>query len=123
MTKPTPSPRRARAEHLLRWPQAAVLIAALSVPLPSPAWGGITTGKIVRMDVANAGNLPFRVYLEGHPVLCTGGVAEGYLDDTDANYKVYVAALMMAKVTGATVTLYADVGAHSRCRIGYVAVQ
>jgi hypothetical protein len=118
-----PHSRRTQVGSLLNWPQAAALIAALALPLPSLAWGGITTGKISQMDVANARNLPFRVHLEGSPVLCEGGLAEGYVDDADANYKVYVAALMMAKATGATVTLYADVGAVGRCRIGYVTVR
>jgi hypothetical protein len=33
------------------------------------AWGGVTTGKIANLHVSRAGNLPFRVYLEGSPVL------------------------------------------------------
>lgn len=103
--------------------QAAALALGACLQLPAAAWGGITTGKIAQVHVTNAGNLPFRVYLEGSPVLCTGGLAEGYLDDTDANYKTYVATLLMAKATGASVTLYADVGQHSRCRIGYLVLQ
>ena len=87
------------------------------------AWGGVTTGKIAQLHVTSAGNLPCRVHLEGSPVLCVGGMSEGYLDDTDANYKTYVATLLMAKATGAGVTLYADLGQFSRCRIGYVVLQ
>jgi hypothetical protein len=109
--------------HALRLPVAALAACAAFLPLPAAAWGGITTGRIIQMDVSNAGNLPFRVALENYPVLCEGGTAEGYLDDSDANYKVYVAALMMAKATGATVTLYADLGAFGRCRIGYVSIR
>jgi len=90
---------------------------------PGCRLGGVTTGKIAQVHVTNAGNLPFRVYLEGAPVLCAGGLAEGYLDDTDANYKTNVATLLMAKATGASVTLHADVGQYSRCRIGYVVMQ
>lgn len=103
-------------------PVVAVALGAC-LHMPAAAWGGITTGKIVRLHVTGAGNLPFRVNLEGDPILCTGGLSEGYLDDTDGNYKTYVAALLMAKATGATVTLYADVGLYSRCRIGYVVLQ
>lgn len=113
-----PSPKLRTSTGLI----AAGLFAAL-LPLHAAAWGGITTGKILQMDVAPAGNLPLRVWLEGTPVLCEGGMAEGYLDDSDANYKVFVAALMMAKATNATVTLYADVGAVNRCRIGYVSIR
>ena len=102
---------------------AAALALAACMHLTATAWGGVTTGKVSQVHVANAGNLPFRVYLEGNPVLCTGGMAEGYLDDTDANYKTYVATLLMAKATGASVILHADVGLYSRCRIGYVVMQ
>lgn len=100
----------------------AILVATV-LPLPALAWGGVTTGKILRVHVTGAGNLPFRVNLEGHPVLCEGGMAEGYLDDTDGNYKTFVASLLMAKATGASVTLYADVGSFSRCRIGYMMLE
>ena len=103
--------------------QAATLTLGACLHLAAAAWGGVTTGQISQVHVANAGNLPFRVYLEGNPVLCAGGMAEGYLDDTDANYKTYVATLLMAKATGVTVILHADIGAHSRCRIGYVVMQ
>lgn len=103
--------------------QAAALALGACLQLPAAAWGGVTTGKISQLHVTAAGNLPFRVYLDGNPVLCAGGLAEGYLDDTDANYKTYVATLLMAKVTGANVTLYADVGQYSRCRTGYLVLQ
>jgi len=68
--------------------------------------------------------LPFRVFLEGTPILCVGGMSEGYLDDVDANYKtqVQVATLLFAKATGAAVTLYAEVGAYGRCRVSHIAV-
>ncbi len=90
--------------------KALVLLVVGMFPFHAFSWGGVTTGKISQLHVAQAGNLPFRVYLEGNPVLCMDGLAEGYLDDSDPNYKVYVSALIMAKVTGSTVTLYADVG-------------
>jgi hypothetical protein len=103
--------------------QAAALALGACLHLTAAAWGGVTTGKVSQLHVTGAGNLPLRVNLEGNPVLCTGGLAEAYLDDTDANYKTYAAALLMAKATGATVTLYADVGLYSRCRIGYLVLQ
>lgn len=103
--------------------QVAAFALGACLQSQAAAWGGVTTGKIFQVHVSNAGNLPFRVFLEGTPILCAGGMAEGYLDDTDANYKTYVATLLMAKATGASVILYADVGSFSRCRIGYVVMQ
>lgn len=103
--------------------QVAAFVLGACLHLTAAAWGGVTTGKISQLHVTGAGDLPFRVYLDGNPVLCTGGMSEDYLDDTDANYKTYVATLLMAKATGASVTLHADVGMYSRCRIGYVVMQ
>jgi hypothetical protein len=91
-------------------------------PVQVFAWDGVTTGNILQVDVSQAGNLPFRVYLQGFPQLCGNGTAEGYLDDGDANYKVYVSALLMAKAMNSAVTLFANVGLYGRCRIGYIAV-
>jgi hypothetical protein len=103
--------------------RTTALALSVLISFPALSWGGVTTGKIAFVHVTGAGNLPFRVNLEGGPVLCAGGMSEGYLDDTDANYRTYVATLLMAKATGATVTLYADVGSSSRCRIGYILLQ
>ena len=80
------------------------------------------TGKVVQVHATGAGNLPFRVFLENAPVLCTAGMAEGYLDDTDANYKVSVQTLLLAMTMGWPVTVYSTVGAHGRCKITYVIV-
>lgn len=99
--------------------RAAALTLGARLSLPALSWDGVATGKVVQLHVSDAGNLPFRVFLEGDPVLCAGGLAEGYLGDTDANYKTHVATLLMANATGATVTLYANGGSSSRCRIGY----
>ena len=52
------------------------------------------TGQVAEFHATNAGNLPFRVFLVGAPILCAGGMAEGYLEDTDANYKVQVASAL-----------------------------
>ncbi len=81
------------------------------------------TGQVAELHATSAGNLPFRVLLVGAPILCAGGMAEGYLEDTESNYKVQVATLMMAKATGASVTLYSVVGAFGRCRITYMVMR
>ena len=109
--------------HIRFLTQAVAVALGACLHLSAAAWGGVATAKIAQLHVTGAGNLPFRVYLEGAPVLCAGGMPEGYLDDTDPNYKTYVATLLMAKATGATVILHADVGQYSRCRIGYVVLQ
>lgn len=85
------------------------------------AWDGTVRGKIEQIDVTNAGNFPFRVVLQGHPILCSSGQNWAYLDDKDANYRVNVSVLMTAKVTGSDVHLYTVKDPISGfCQIGYV---
>lgn len=99
------------------------VIALISYSRSSGAWDGVVTGKIVTIDVTNAGNFAFRVYLQGNPAICSTHTW-AYLDDTNANYKVYVSALLMAKATGSNVTLYTNIDSgYGFCRIGYIVVQ
>jgi len=87
--------------------------------LPALALDGVS-GKVHAVHVAEGGNLPFRVYLQGSPILCTGGMAEGFLDDADPNYKVFVSTLLMAKAMDLTVTLHSELGSFGRCKIRYI---
>jgi hypothetical protein len=92
-------------------------------PLCSFAWDKATQGQIVRIDLTNAGNFPFRIILQGLPTLCTNGVQWAYLDDADGNYKVNVGAMLLAKSTGSDVVLFTEIDfASGFCRIGYFQV-
>lgn len=81
----------------LKIAKAAMFFIATMFATHAFAWGGVVSGKITAISLFGAGNLPFRVYLEGAPVLCTGGMAEGY-------------------------TIFSDVGLFGRCRIGSLTV-
>ena len=86
------------------------------------AWDGAASGKVTTFEVTNGGNYAFRVYLDPTVSMCAGGPNWAYLNDTDSNYKAYVANLMMAKALGGTVTIYSmRVGPY--CNIGHMIVQ
>lgn len=102
----------------------AVLLSLLlgSVPFAFAQWAGSVAGKIQQFDVTAGGNFSFRVYLVNAPTMCAGGQNWAYLNESDSNYKTYLAALMMAKTLDSTVTIYtSNVGGF--CNIGYVMVR
>ena len=86
------------------------------------AWDGETGGQIQQIDVTEGPNYGFRVTLQGLPPLCSQGTYWAYINDTDSNYKVYVAVLLAAKASNSTVTLYTYNGG-AGCRIGYMTLQ
>jgi hypothetical protein len=53
--------------------------------------------------------------------LCNGGQSWAYLNDSDGNYKVYVASLMQAKALGSRVTIYSTLK-NGFCHIGYISI-
>lgn len=68
-------------------------------------WDGSNTGKITTIDVTNAENFGFRVYLDGRS-MCTNGPPWAYLNGSDSNYKTYVSLLMMARAMDRPVLIY-----------------
>lgn len=94
------------------------------------AWDGVHEGKIAYMEStaavgATGEDMTFRVSLEGIRSLCEGANTDmpiAYLNSTDINYKVMVATLMMAKLTGAIVSLMSNRAPSGYCHIGYIIV-
>ena len=101
---------------------AAAALAMAVTPFALHAWDGAVVGSIVGIDVAPGNNLGFRIWLSGVDNMCTGGPGWGYLNEADSNYKVFVGALMMARSTNATVTVYSNLE-NGYCHIGYIAVR
>lgn len=101
----------------------AVGIVASSVMLATAAeaWDGAINGNIAAMDVTAGTNLGFRISLVGVTTMCSGGQGWAYLNDTDSNYKVYVAALMLARAQGTKVTIYSTLEG-GYCHIGYISL-
>lgn len=89
------------------------------VASPSFAWDGAVAGTIAQIDIADGTNFGFRVTLSSGPVMCTGGATWAYLNDSDSNYKAFIATLLLAKAAGRQVTVYTtNSGAY--CHIGYI---
>ena len=104
----------------LRQRLGAVLWIAL-LTQPAFAWDGAVSGKIAALDTTGGSNFGFRIYFTAGQVMCAGGPTWAYLNDTDSNYKVYVAQLMMAKLASNQLTVYTtNVGGY--CQIGYISV-
>lgn len=105
--------------------RAFVYIIALSISSQVLAWDGKVAGKIKSIDVTSAQNYAFRVSIEGISAFCEGGASWGYLNESDSNYFVYVSALLSAKDSESTVTVYStkkNSGENTYCRIGYISV-
>ncbi|MEM1052992.1 MAG: hypothetical protein AAGI28_12955 [Pseudomonadota bacterium] len=100
---------------------ATVLILALS-PTIAAAWDGIETGTIDKIEITD-GTIPFRVFLNPHRPMCTGGDSWAYLTQSHANYDAYVAAFFFAKANGTPVKIYSQNVTGTRCEIGYIIVQ
>lgn len=107
----------------VRWIAVASFIASALMPGSSSAWDGYTSGRIQTIEVTQINNFPFRVQLEGGPVLCTGGHGWAYLDGNGTNYKVFATALLAARAQGIPVALYTtnDSSGVSYCRIDHLA--
>jgi len=108
-------------KKLFRLAVNSVLAYSLFAPPSASAWDGVQTSTIASMDVTSGSNYGFRISLAGVTNMCIGGPGWAYLKDTDSNYKVYVAALMLAKAQGSRVTLYTTTEG-SYCHIGYIAI-
>jgi hypothetical protein len=104
---------------------SAILVGTLPLFFmkPAMAWGGEITGKISRIDVVADNNYAFRVYLVNQLPLCSSASTWAYINDTDRNYKVFVATLTAAKMANQTVTIYSNRdSATGYCHIGYISV-
>jgi len=85
---------------------------------PAGAWDGFQTIVPGMVDVTAGNNMGFRVW----GPTCNGSANFAYLLDTDSNYSTYVAAILMAKAQGLSVTFYTTKDASGFCHIGYLTV-
>lgn len=111
-----------RKPYLMIKQLALVAGFVLAASANAQQWDGSNTGKITTIDVTNAENFGFRVYLDGRP-LCTNGPAWAYLNGSDSNYKTYVSLLMMARAMDRPVLIYTSKDQYGYCKIGYVSMQ
>jgi len=105
--------RSAAYRHAANPLLSAVAVILIAATPSTHAWDGTVSGKIAAINgVGSAsgapGNYDIRVYIEGQPTICAGATDPGwgYINTSDANYKGLLAMLLMAQVSGKTVTLY-----------------
>jgi hypothetical protein len=101
----------------------SLFLACLSSPVW--AWDAATAGKVHTIDVAPGHNDGSRVTLLGVPALSGNVHTWAYLNEADSNYKTFVSTSLLAKATGATVTIYANketVSGNGYCQVGHVSM-
>jgi hypothetical protein len=102
----------------------SILTAACAMwllPSGAMAWDGAIVGRVSVIEVTGGTNFGVRVSIASVAQMCTGGQSWAYLNETDSNYKVYVAALLLAKAQGNQVTVFSNLEG-SYCHIGYLSV-
>jgi hypothetical protein len=87
------------------------------------AWDGIKQGVPGTIEISQAGNYAFRVYVSGVPKICEASIAGFvYLEPGDDNYSTFVAAIFMAKAQGTSLAFYGNLEASGYCRLRHVAI-
>ncbi len=105
---------------MIRFKNLLASLIGLFFAISAYSWDGAQTGTVTQLDVTNGSNYGIRVFLSSGVPMCTGSTNYwGFLYSTDSNYNTYVAAIMMAKATGARLTLYLT-NEGGFCHIGYV---
>jgi len=99
----------------------AILVLSLCCS-PAWSWDGAVTGRIGALEITHDSNYGFRVWLVNEPAMCGNQNAWAYLNESDSNYKTYVAALIAARQAGDTVTIYATRDASGYCKIGHASL-
>lgn len=100
----------------------AIFSASLLASPAALAWDGIQTGNITRFDVTGGNNFGLRVILGGVTSMCNGSVTSwAYLNESDSNYKTYLAILLLAKAQSKKVSIYTTMES-GYCHIGYMAM-
>jgi hypothetical protein len=86
------------------------------------AWDGAVAGTIYAVEITGGNNYDVRIFVSGVTNMCGSGSNWAYLNESDSNYKTYVAAILAAKAQGSQVTVYTTLE-NGYCHIGYISVQ
>ena len=84
------------------------------------AWDAYPTGIPGDIDVAQGTGLGFRLRFSPAVPMCGNSNDWAYLNTTDINYSVNVAAILQAKAQGLNVTVYTTADTNGYCHIGYL---
>lgn len=87
------------------------------------AWDGTKEGVPGVIEISQAGNYAFRVYMNGASKVCEASIAGfAYLEPGDDNYSTFVAAIFMAKAQGTSLVIYANLDGSGYCRLRHVSI-
>jgi hypothetical protein len=86
------------------------------------AWDGVASGVVNAVDITNGNIYGFRVFVSGVTNMCGSGSNWAFLNESDSNYKTYVAAILTAKAQGTPVVIYTN-SENGYCHIGHISVQ
>ena len=86
------------------------------------AWDGVASGNISAVEITGGNNFGFRIFVGGVTNMCGSGSNWAYLNESDSNYKTYVAAILAAKAQGTPVTVFSTLE-NGYCHVGYISVQ
>ena len=103
---------------LIAW----ALISLLVLPSPSYAWDGAVYGKIIGIDVTDAENYGFRIYLD-IGAMCGNANTWAYINKSDANFDAYVSTFTYAFASARNVTVYSTRDVNGYCKMGYILVR
>ena len=84
------------------------------------AWDGSVEGRIDVFEVTGGNSYDFRVWLSNGPPMCGNQTRFAYLNETDANYKTYVAVLLSAHRAQTLVRIHTTRDSSGNCKIGHV---
>jgi hypothetical protein len=87
---------------------------------PAWSWDGAIQGRIDALELSGGSNYDFRVWLAGGPVMCGSESRWAYINESDANYKAYVAVLLAAQHSGKLVYIYTTRDSSGYCKIGHM---
>lgn len=114
-------PKNCQMKSIIPTLSCALFSVFLSASSSVLAWDGAYSGKVTRIDITSATNYGLRVWLADVPSMCNGGQNWAFLNETDSNYKTYLAAILLAKAQGSSLTVYSTQEG-GFCRIGYLSL-
>jgi hypothetical protein len=98
----------------------AIFFALFTASSTALAWDGVAVGKISRIEITAGNNFGIRLLFAGNSSsMCNGGPPWAYLNESDSNYKTYVAMIMLAKAQNIQITLFSTLES-GYCHIGHL---
>lgn len=83
------------------------------------AWDGVSSGKVISLEVTETSNYGLRVTISPVGAMCPGGPTWAYLLEGDSNYRAYLAILIASRINENNVTVFSQ-SVNGKCHIGHI---